>query len=187
MCSFNKCKLKLKDLHVVEKILDHRPSSKENGFWELRIRWLFWSPEEDTWEPIAQKYEEEMSQLWVKEYIDLHPDVGVGKVPKEKVFNDVFQTGMSSTKKRKGCNAMFSDTADCSSSEENAIIKKRSNVLQGGIDRLGEAHGWNDEEVKALIFSKDRGDSWEQVWKAVSRKGDGRTMTAVSVTSLLIL
>jgi len=62
--------------------------------------------------------------------------------------------------------------------EKQEIRSHATNVSEGDIDRLGVAHCWTDEEVKALIFSKDRGDPWEQVWKAVSRKGDGRTMAA---------
>ena len=71
--------------------------------------------------------------------------------------------------------------------EKQEIRSHATNVSEGDIDRLGVAHCWTDEEVKALIFSKDHGDPWEQVWKAVSRKGDGRTMAAVSFTLLLIL
>ena len=67
--------MKLRDLHLVKEIVGHRPSSKENGYWDLRIRWLYWGPKYDTWEPFAQKYDEEMSHLLVKEYINRHPDV----------------------------------------------------------------------------------------------------------------
>mmetsp|Transcript_9674 Transcript_9674/g.13962 ORF Transcript_9674/g.13962 Transcript_9674/m.13962 type:complete len:810 (+) Transcript_9674:152-2581(+) len=183
--SENACKNKLRDLHVVKEIIGHRPSSKKTGYWELKIRWLCWGAENDTWQPISQISEEEMSRLLVKDYINLHPDVGVGKVPREKVFNDVFQSGMSSTKKRKGSNAMFFYVDDCSSSEEDVITKKRSKHHH--LDEKERARDfsnetsftfWTKKEVEVLVLSHDNADSWKETMEAVSREGSERTVHA---------
>ena len=45
---------------------------------------------------------------------------------------------------------------------------------------------WSDEEINALILSREKGGSWNLICEAVSSVGAGRTKDAVSVYVILI-
>jgi hypothetical protein len=150
--SATECKEEIKDFWVVEKFVNHRPSTESKGNWELRTRWVGWSSEDDTWEPINEKYEE-VPDL-VQQYIKSNPEVLRRKSSKRK-RDDV--VNMSSTKR------VIEDHifARCER-EENAP--------------------WTDAELKTLVSMKDEGKAWNQIVKAVSEVGHGRSQAACKVT-----
>ena len=117
-----------------------------------------------------------MSRQLVQEYINLHPNVGVGKVPRENALNDMSQTDTSSAKKR-------------NLSEEDVIDKKK--IKYHHLDEKEKEKGrafcnetsltpWTDKEVEILVLSHDNADSWKETREAVSREGSERTVYAVS-------
>jgi hypothetical protein len=158
--SANECKEEIKDFWVVEKFVDHRPSSEKKGSWDLRTRWVGWSSEDDTWEPISEKYEEVPDV--VQKYIKRNPEVFIKQCSKRKRNVPV---NMNSVKR----------------------VHYSSNVKGGGGQpsttccQPGRYTPWTDAELNTLVAMKDEWESWKHTVEAVNKVGHGRSQRACSI------
>jgi hypothetical protein len=153
--SAKECKEEIKDFWVVEKFVNHRPASETKGYWELRTRWVGWSSEDDTWEPINEKYNE-VPDL-VQKYVRCNPEVFIRQSSKRNRDDQ----GNIRSIKRANCSHNVED-------EGQSFIQFQTK----------ECTSWMDAELNTLVSMKDMGKNWKQTSKAVSKVGLGRTPKA---------
>jgi hypothetical protein len=153
--SAKECKEEIKDFWVVEKFVNHRPASETKGNWELRTRWVGWSSEDDTWEPINEKYDE-VPDL-VQQYIRRNPEVFIRQSSKRKRDDQ----GNDRSIKRAFCSSNVVG-------ESQSFIKVQTR----------ECTSWTDAELNTLVSMKDMGKNWKQTAEAVSKVGRGRSLRA---------
>jgi hypothetical protein len=157
--SKEECMEEIKDIWVVQKFVDHKPSSEKNGGWVLRTRWALWSDEDDTWEPIVEKYEE-VPHL-VEQYIKLNPDVFIGKkIKREREVEE--DDNERDKKKSKYINIAGREAPTRHTCQRREITR------------------WTDKELRVLVSLKDRKEKWELIAEAVSKVGCGRTLSGCS-------
>ncbi len=169
------CMEEIKDIWVVQKFVGHRPSSEENGGWELKTRWARWSEEDDTWEPIVEKYEEDPHL--VEQYTKLNPGVFVSKSLKRKRETEQYEQKSSNKISRcvnKAEEGMLHKIKAELTSEDSKGCKALANI----ICQDTEYARWTDIELRVLVSLRDSGERWEQISEAVTKVGYGRSAKA---------